>query len=56
MVLSWQGIVVLVLLYVLIWCYVVVYDDDGANMAVFNDMAIGDDMAVGAGMTVELTW
>jgi len=35
---------------------VVVYDDDGANMAVFNDMAIGDDMAVGAGMTVELTW
>jgi len=62
MVLSWQGIVVLVLLYalmwssVMMWCYVVVYDDDGADMAVFDDMAIGDDMAVGVGMTVELTW
>jgi hypothetical protein len=50
MVLSWQGIVVLVLLYALMWCYVVVCDDDGVDMAVF------DDMAVGAGMTMELTW
>jgi len=48
--------VVLVLLYALMWwstmmwCYMVVCDDDGADVAVF------DDMTVGAGMTVELTW
>jgi hypothetical protein len=62
MALSWQGNVVLVLLYALMWssammwCYVVVCDDDGADVTVFDDMAIGDDMTVGAGMTIELTW
>jgi hypothetical protein len=56
MALSWQGNVVLVLLYALMWssammwCYVVVCDDDGVDVAVF------DDMAVGASMTIELTW
>jgi serine acetyltransferase len=40
----------------MMWCYVVVCDDDGADVTVFDDMAIGDDMAVGAGMTIELTW
>jgi len=34
----------------MMWCYMVVCDDDGADVAVF------DDMTVGAGMTVELTW
>jgi hypothetical protein len=55
MALSWQGNVVLVLLYALMWssammwCYVVVCDDDGVDVAVF------DDMAVGASITIELT-